>query len=297
MNSFASPVLVIRPTLPADRQDIFDFCKFIWDGHDYIPYVFDEWLADSRGQMFSALYAGRIVGLTRLVQQTSSQWWLEGFRVDPRLQGQGIGSRLHRYAVAWWQEHGQGVLRLWTSAQRFKVHHLCERDGFIRTMERASYNAAPLPVAKSTRLTPLAESEFAEAVEFSLRSEHAPRERGMLDAWWQAAVPEEPLLRWLVQQTEGQVFWWRGRRGLVCTWDSSEDGQRISAVGLLACAEADIPALLTDLRQHPSQSGYQIITWRAPLRPDLDTLLQTAGFSFDEDSRIYQYEKMRAERK
>ncbi len=295
MNSFAAPALVIRPTLPSDRQDIFGFCKFIWDGHDYIPYVFDEWLTDPRGQMFSALYAGRVVGLTRLVQQTSSQWWLEGFRVDPRLQGQGVGSRLHRYTVAWWQERAQGVLRLWTSAQRVKVHHLCERDGFVRTMERAPYNAVPLPLAKSTRLTPLAESEFAEAVAFALRSEHAPRERGMLDAWWQSAVPEEPLMRWLVEQAKAQFFWWRGRHGLVCTWDGSEDGQRISAVGLLACAEADIPALLTDLRQHPSQSGYQIITWRAPIRPDLDTLLQTAGFSFDEDSRIYQYEKMRAE--
>lgn len=291
MPPFTSPALTIRPTLPDDRQDIFDFCKFIWDGHDYIPYVFDEWLADPRGQMFSALYAGRAVGLTRVVRQAPAQWWLEGFRVDPRLQGQGIGSRLHRYAVAWWGEHGQGVLRLWTSAQRVKVHHLCERDGFIKTMERAPYNAPPLPPADSTPLAPLAESEFAEATDFALRPEHAPRERGMLDVWWQSAVPEEPLLRWLVQQVSGQIFWWRGRRGLVCAWDGSEDGQRISAVGLLACAEADLPALLTDLRQHPSQRGYELLAWRAPLRPDLDALLQAAGFCYDDESRIVQYEK------
>jgi len=291
MNSFTSPVLSIRPTLPIDRQDILDFCKLIWDGHDYIPYVFDEWLADSRGLMFSALYAGRVVGLTRIVEQVPGQWWLEGFRVDPRLQGQGIGSRLHRYAVAWWREHGQGILRLWTSSQRVKVHHLCEQDGFIKTMERAPYNAPPIHSTESINLTPLAESDFAEATDFALRPEHAPRERGMLDAWWQSAVPEESLLRWLVEQAEGQIFWWRKRRGLVCTWDGSEDGQRISAVGLLACAEADLPAILTDLRQHPSQRGYEIITWRAPFRPGLDALLQSAGFSYDNENRIVQYEK------
>lgn len=295
MKSFTSPALAIRPTLPADRQDIFGFCKFIWDGRDYIPDVFDEWLADPRGQMFSALYAGCVVGLTRLVRQSPGQWWLEGFRVDPRLQGQRIGSRLHRYAVAWWEERGQGVLRLWTSARRVKVHHLCEQDGFTRTMERAPCNAPPLPSTDSTNLIPLAESDFAEAAEFALRPEHAPRERGMLDAWWQSAVPEEGLLRWLVEQAEGQTFWWRGRRGLVCTWDGSEDGQRISALGLLACAETDIPALLTDLRQHPSQRGYNLITWRAPIRPNLGALLQSAGFGYDDESRIYQYEKAKVE--
>ena len=36
-------------------------------------------------------------------------------------------------------------MRLWTSSQRVKVHHLCEQDGFIKTIERAPYNAPPLP--------------------------------------------------------------------------------------------------------------------------------------------------------
>jgi GNAT superfamily N-acetyltransferase len=291
MNPFTSPTVTIRPTLPADRQDIFDFCKLIWDGHDYIPYVFDEWLADPRGQMFSAMYAGHAVGLTRLVKQAPGQWWLEGFRVDPRYQGLKIGSRLHHYAVAWWQEYGDGALRLWTNVERVKVQHLCEQDGFIKTMERAPYNAPPLAPTDSTHLTLLAESDFAEAIKFALRPEFAPRERGMLDACWQSALPDESPLRWLVNNSEGRIFWWRGREGLVGTWDGSEDGQRISAVGLLSCAEADIPAILTELRQHPSQNSYEIISWRAPFRPDLDALLQSAGFVRNDEDVVYQYEK------
>ena len=43
--SFTSPRVVIRPTLPSDTPDVLEFCKRIWDGHDYIPYVWDEWLA------------------------------------------------------------------------------------------------------------------------------------------------------------------------------------------------------------------------------------------------------------
>jgi len=290
-NSFYSPIVTIRPTLPSDRAEVFEFCKTIWDGQDYVPEVFDEWLADPRGQMFSAVYAGRAVGLTRLVETAPGQWWLEGFRVDPQLQGQKIGSRLHRYAIDWWQEHGSGVLRLWTNTWRVKVHHLCEQDGFVRTLQRAPYNAPPLAPRDSTHLTPLAESDFAAAIDFALRPEFAPRERGMLDAWWQSITPDQSALRWLVDNSAGCAFWWREREGLVCTWHAEEHGQLISMVGLLSCAETDIPAILTELRQHPSQSGYEIISWRAPVRPDLDAMLQAAGFIRDDGDAVFQYEK------
>ena len=46
---------------------MLEFCKLIWDGHDYIPYVWDEWMADSSGEMFVAEYGGKAVVLARFV--------------------------------------------------------------------------------------------------------------------------------------------------------------------------------------------------------------------------------------
>lgn len=288
---FSTPVVTLRPSLPGDRQDVIEFCKTIWEGRDYIPEVFDEWLVDPRGQMFTAVYSGRAIGLARLVQPAPGQWWLEGLRVDPQFQGQKIGTRLHRYALNWWLEHGDGTLRLWTNTWRVKVHHLCEQDGFIRTMERAPYTAPPLPSSTSTDLIPLAESELPEAIEFALRPDFSPRERGMLDACWQAITPDEIALRWLAKNFAGRAFWWRGRQGLVFSWHAEEHGQVISMIGLLSCAEADIPAILTELRQHPTQGGYDILSWRAPVRPELDAALQGAGFVREDGDAVYQYEK------
>lgn len=289
--NFTSPVVTIRPTLPADRQDVFDFCKYIWDGHDYIPYVFDEWLADPRGQLFSAVYSGHAVGLARIVNQAPGQWWLEGFRVDPRHQGLKIGSKLHRYMVAWWQEHGDGTVRLWTNVERVKVHHLCEQDGFIRTMERIPYNAPPLAPTETIELTLLAESDLPAAVEFALRPEHRPHERGMLDVWWQAATPNETSLRWLIEHSQARLYWWRGRMGLICTWEAEEEGQVFSMIGLAAADEEEIPEMLNAVRSHPLQRGYDLISWRAPLIPRLDASLKAAGFTPDDGDHVYQYEK------
>jgi hypothetical protein len=59
LHSFSEPRVVIRPALPLDREAVLEFCKFIWDGHDYIPDVWDDWMADPSGEMFVAEYAGR----------------------------------------------------------------------------------------------------------------------------------------------------------------------------------------------------------------------------------------------
>ena len=40
------PVVVCRPALPRDTADVLEFSKFIWNGHDYVKYVWDEWLND-----------------------------------------------------------------------------------------------------------------------------------------------------------------------------------------------------------------------------------------------------------
>src|SRR5512143_2783104 len=97
MTSFSKPCVVIRPALPADKESVLEFCKHIWDGEDYIAFVWDWWLADASGEMFVAEYAGNAVGLARLTHLAPGQWWLEGFRVDPQHLDKHIGSQLHNY--------------------------------------------------------------------------------------------------------------------------------------------------------------------------------------------------------
>jgi len=139
MNKFSAPVVVIRPALPRDKMDVAEFTKFIWDGHDYVGEVFPHWLEDPHGQLFAAEYAGRCVGTGKVTYIAPGQWWLEGFRVDPKYQGMKIGSQIDARCNEWWNEHGDGTLRLLTSSKRVQVHHLSEERGFVKVGEVYRY--------------------------------------------------------------------------------------------------------------------------------------------------------------
>ena len=77
-STFSSPVVVCRPALASDRADVFEFTKFIWEGRDYIRYVWDEWFHDPEGLLAVAEYGGQCVGLAKISLSAPGQWWFQG---------------------------------------------------------------------------------------------------------------------------------------------------------------------------------------------------------------------------
>jgi GNAT superfamily N-acetyltransferase len=117
METFSLSQVICRPILERDLREIKEFCKTIWDGHDYVPNVIDEWFQDPRGIFAVAEYEGHAIACSKVTWLAEGQWWLEGFRVDPQYQGLKVGSLIHRYVDQWWLEHGSGMLRLMTSSK------------------------------------------------------------------------------------------------------------------------------------------------------------------------------------
>jgi GNAT superfamily N-acetyltransferase len=290
--NFDSPCVVIRPALPLDREAVLEFCKFIWDGHDYIPYVWDDWLADPDGEMFVAEYAGKAVGLGRLTLLAPGQWWLEGLRVDPAYQGRKIGSLMNDYINALWLERGEGVVRLLTSSQRVQVHHLCERQGFVRVGERAFHTAEPL-AAQTSELPwmPVAESEIPEAVRFALEGETRSMTSPFVDVGWRFATPTDELFREFMGRAETRIYWWRGRDGLLLAREDDWDEGRFLLVSLVACLNRDLTALLLDLRALAARDGFHAVGWNANLVQPLADTLAEAGFSREDDHSGYLFER------
>ena len=275
-----SPRVLIRPTLPSDKEDVLSFCRFIWGGGDYIAYVWDEWLADPLGLMFTAEYAGHAVGLGRLTRLSPSQWWLEGLRVDPQHQDRKIGSALHSYLVTDWLEHGTGFLRLMTTGDRVKVHHLCERDGFTRAAELACRFAPSLDEPASA-LTPVQPAELPAALDFLARAPSLAWMNGLLDLGWCYATVEAFTLEFFLARE--RLYWWDGRRGLLAVWDDAEDGETFTMVGAAGCAAGDLPALLLDFRRLSARLGFRKAGFFAATHPDLVAALESAGFQLEEN--------------
>jgi GNAT superfamily N-acetyltransferase len=286
--TFSSPVVVCRPALPSDKADILEFTKFIWDGHDYIQYVWDTWLADPEGLLAVAEYAGHCVGMSKISLSAPGQWWLQGLRVDPKFQGLKIGSHIHGYIDAWWLEHGDGVARLMTSSQRVKVHHLSEKFGFTKVLEVKEFETNSIDEA-CTSFQPVQKDEIPAAFRTALDSSPLALSSGLLDLGWEALRLTEDILASVQQQ--GMAFWWRGGEGLLLAWDDDNDEGKVLGLGLPACSLDSLPELLLDARRLAAQQGRVGVFWIAPLTPEILSAAEAAGYLHHREHSGYLYEK------
>ena len=286
-------VVVCRPALPMDTQDVMDLTKGIWDGHDYVPYVWHDWLSDPNGLLAVAEYGGHVVGLVDLAWMGGNEWWLQGLRVHPGFQGQGIASHLHDYILNAWQSAHGGVLRLATSSARLPVHHMCQRSGFVRRGEYRAFWAASLSDKKALfRIMRL--DEAASAVDYIRRSPlFALTNKLMYLEWDWAELTVERMEDVILRE---QAYWWipEGKEisGLLCLAidEDDEEGQH-PYLQVLACSERYLPGLLMDYRRLAGEMSFERVEWMAPEKETILAVLNSAGFETDWENSLYLFEK------
>src|SRR5512143_949861 len=253
MHTFASPRVLIRRAIARDKADVLEFTKFIWEGHDYIAYVWDDWTMDPHGILAVAEYGGLAVGMGKVSRVSKDQSWLEGLRVDPRYQGLKIGTQLHIYLQDWWEQHGGGIMRLMTSWERVEVHHLCERFGWTKVGEVKEHMAPSLPEETHT-LRPVQRSELDEALRFALS--HLDHSYGLADLSWEEGAVDAEILQ--DQCSRGDLLWWQpggaqpaglGPSGLVGVWPDEEDGEPLLGIAFMACDVPSLAGMLLDVRR------------------------------------------------
>ena len=288
IHTFSSPRIVCRPALPSDRADVFEFTKFIWDGRDYIRYVWDEWFDDPNGILVAAEYDGRCVAIAKISLSAPGQWWLQGLRVDPKYQDLRIGSHIHEYVDEWWLEHGDGIVRLMTSSLRFKVHHLCEKLGYAKILEVKELETTSLDeVCTSFQL--VRADEIPLALKVAQESPLMKLSHGLLDLGWDAIQPTEEILASI--QQKGMAFWWRDRNSLLLNWEHWSDDGRMLGISLPACEIASLPDLLRDARRLAFQQGRIGVFWIAPLKQEVLSAAEKAGCLHHREHSGYLYEK------
>jgi hypothetical protein len=83
-------MFTLRRMQPDDRAAVLEIASRIWDGTDYLPAVFDEWVRDTTGEFVAVLLDGKIAGCGKLTFLTPTDVWLEGLRKDPRVTEAGL---------------------------------------------------------------------------------------------------------------------------------------------------------------------------------------------------------------
>lgn len=285
--------VICRPAKESDTPDMLEVTRTIWDGGDYVPQVWAEWLADPHGRLIVAEYEGRVIGLTKLSRHFPGAWWLHGLRVHPDFEGRGVASQLHHAALAAWKEIGDGALRLATASFRHSVQHLSEQDGFIKVGEFTIFVAPSLPSREDpgdVPFTAIAKEEFAEVEDRIRCSPVFNLQDGLLELGWEFAPLHEKFIQEAIER--GMAWWWRGREGALLAYDDEDDDDkrlRLPFIEALACDLDRLSVLLADYRRLARQLGCANAAWIAPLKPQALAALAENGFERAWEHAIFVY--------
>ncbi len=189
--------LNVSPVRPEDREEVLALCRNIWGGHDYIPYVFDEWVKE--GGFYCGRLNGRIVALDKYTWQESGILWLEGFRVHPDMQGKGIGSVMSREFAKIVGALGCRVMRSMSAEVNEKSRHLAGKKGFYILAEYDNYSLWEEDLKETAgKIKPSGrvkrESDPKAATEFVLSSQDYRISKGLYIANWVAHDISEELI-------------------------------------------------------------------------------------------------------
>ncbi len=110
----ATGELTIRPVRPADRERVVELTRDVWEGHDYIPDVFDDWVSDAGAAFQAAELDGVVVGLQRLRPFAAGLVWYEGLRVASTHRRRGIARAMLTSAIDEARQQGFREMRLAT---------------------------------------------------------------------------------------------------------------------------------------------------------------------------------------
>jgi GNAT superfamily N-acetyltransferase len=106
--------LTLRPVRAADRERVMEIVRDVWDGHDYLPRVFDDWLADGSATFQAAEVDGVVLGVQRVRPFARGLVWYEGLRVATTHRRQGLARAMLDSAIADAKERGFREMRLAT---------------------------------------------------------------------------------------------------------------------------------------------------------------------------------------
>lgn len=283
----------IRPARLSDEAAVNALSAQIWEGEDYVPHRFRQWVADEKGQ-FTVIYEGdELVAFGKLTELRPGEWWLEGLRVAPKHRQRGLARRLHEHAVALADEIGWGVLRFSTTSTKAPVHKLAQETGFRRISQHCiaevEIDSATVDMGGTNRFRAVETAELPQLEDYLGRSSHFAASRGLMEHRW---ILREIKPRLTQLQQDNRLYWWRnaasGGRG--CTIVKLEK-EGPFWINYADADESQWHALLTGLPALAAAAGALKIRSKPATTPILCRSLVSAGWTVDPDIQLWGYER------
>lgn len=172
-----------------DLPLVKEICADVESGHDYIPQVWEEWLAlpQNRGFIVESGEGAAGVYFLRLDFAGSSTGWLQGVRVRAAFRNRGIGRFLLEQAIVQSRDLGLHRLQYVTARENRPMHRLAGLFGFWHVGNFLNYNfekQEPPARGNGVESRLVTTSEFDEAYRLTLESEEFRLTHGIYCNGW-----------------------------------------------------------------------------------------------------------------
>jgi GNAT superfamily N-acetyltransferase len=273
--------LTLRPVRPADYDRIVEITQDVWEGHDYIPRVFERWVADSAASFQAAELDGEVVGLQRARPYAPGLVWYEGLRVASSHHRQGIARQMLQAAIEEARDHGFRQMRLAT--RDLPARRLFESAGFRSLAETRWWRGPRVEGGEPARMPD--GDEAARLLPGVLASPGIELYGGIVPDMNGARDLDAGELKRLAG--EGRVRLGPGGRGVALL---REPWAKNIAVCLLAGRGAALRELLLALRYEADADGLNHVTVNLPPEHPAEEDLKATGYDFaDADLSGYIY--------
>ena len=246
--------VIIRVAEPRDTQQVFAFLEDVWEGGDYVPSVWDKWLADPNGRLVVAALDGQPIGIGRIVDLGWGEYWLEGLRVAKPFRGKGVAGLIQGQLLSVWVSSDSRSIGYLTHRDQEAVHSLARHENFdeIFRVQMVRWG----PEEGRHNFIPCEDLAWAADRLGGWASEHALDGRMELE-WAYPQIRPERL------EGSKHLYKWKERAVVLLNTDDWEDA-RTAVLSAVCVDEGDLTDFFVDLGRLCSMLELDGGRWFAP---------------------------------
>ena len=142
--------LHVRDGVASDLEQISELCKSIWNGRDFLPTVWNNWISNEIGSFIVVESENQILGVYHHYILDSDSW-LETLRVHEQYRRQGIAQFMIKDYLERSKKLNAVNSRLVTSIKNTASRNLFEKHGFSEVL-RSQYCSIELETIKTNSM-------------------------------------------------------------------------------------------------------------------------------------------------
>lgn len=85
---------MVRRIEKSDKEKVLAISSQIWEGGDYIEYVFDDWVEEKQNIFAGYFKDDQLIGFGRMCYLDEKNIWLEALRKDSQINERGVGYKI-----------------------------------------------------------------------------------------------------------------------------------------------------------------------------------------------------------